>query len=542
LHFARQMERLERIKFIQFGVLSPEQIRRLSRAEITHSASKGGVDKDRNGTPYDERMGALENGKPCLTCLKTNQFCDGHFGHIVLPIPVYNKMFLDVTLKILQCICPTCCKCRMIPEHVEMQGFLKYKGFKRLKMLAEKCNKADSGKVKQPKKCPNEYRGKPCDAILPNFDFKDEIRQYYGDKSNAKAFSANETLTKFLQIEEETLTLLGFNENLSNQKKYHDLNFFPEEGIRHIHQIRPDSFIITVLPVIPPGARPFVIRDGETCDDDITDLYNTIVKLCNKIRDDMNDTGSSSRKRGEKKEFDLRRATTDLQSKIWTLMDNRGEKSKLSSGGRPHKCLFQRIGGKEGHVQSNIGGKRADFTARSVIIGGGTDIASDEVGVPRFIAEELTKQVLVLKWNIKGCQKLVSEGRVNRVIRYDRGKNYERTIRLKSPPEKTTYKLEISDIIERHLQDGDWVVVNRQPTLRQESMIALKSKIVEELAIQLPLNVCQCLNADFDGPDFKVFFLPSTGGLKRLLPPSESKVRTSKKHEIKLVRQVIEEI
>nr|QBK85572.1 MAG: DNA-directed RNA polymerase subunit alpha [Marseillevirus LCMAC101] len=489
------MDQLQKIQFIQFGVLSEQQTKRLSRAEITHSASKGGIDKDRNGTPYDERMGALENGKPCLTCLKTNQFCDGHFGHIVLPIPVYNKMFLDVILKILQCVCPTCAKCRMLPEHVEMQGFLKYKGFKRLKQLADKCSKSDSGKIKKAKRCPQEYCGKDCEEILPTFDFKDEIRQHYGDKSKARQFSASEAFNIFIRIEDETLSLLGFNENLSKQEKYTDLDFLPEEGIKHIHQIRPESFIITVLPVIPPAARPFVIRDGETCDDDITDLYNTIAKLCYKIRDEQND-GGSSRKKGEKKEFDRQKATNDLQSKIWTLMDNRGEKSKLSSGGRPHKCLFQRIGGKEGHVQNNIGGKRSDFTARSVIIGGGTDISADEVGVPRFIAEELTKPVKVLKWNIKACQKLVSEGKVNRVIRFDPVKNYDRVVRLKNLPEKTTYKLEYKDKIERHLQDGDWVVVNRQPTLRQESMVALRTKVVDGLAIQLPLNICQMLNAD----------------------------------------------
>jgi len=494
-----EIQRLERIRFIQFGVLSAEQIRLLSRAEVTHSASKGGTDKDRNGTPYDERMGALENGKPCLTCLKTNQFCDGHFGHIVLPIPVYNKMFLDVILKILQCVCPKCCKCRFLPEHVEMQGFLKYKGFKRLRQLADKCGKADSGKVKKSKRCPQTHRGKPCEEILPSFDFKDEIRQHYGDKSKARQFSASEALFIFMQIDDDDLSLLGFNENLSKQKKYTDFSSLPEERINHVHQIRPESFIITVLPVIPPAARPFVVRDGETCDDDITDLYNTIAKLCNKIRDDMSDAGASSRKRGEKKEFDRQKATSDLQSKIWTLMDNRGEKSKLSSGGRPHKCLFQRIGGKEGHVQNNIGGKRADFTARSVIIGGGTNISADEVGIPRFMAEELTKPVRVLEWNIKGCQKLVHEGKVNRVIRFDRVKKYDRVVRLKNPPEKTDYKLEIGDMIERHLQDGDWVVINRQPTLRQESMVALKTKVVEGLAIQLPLNVCQMLNADFDG-------------------------------------------
>ena len=127
--------------------------------------------------------------------------------------------------------------------------------------------------------------------------------------------------------------MIGINENLSKQKKYTDLDLLPEEGLLHIHQNRPESYILTVLPVIPPAARPFVIRDGETCDDDITDLYNTIAKLCDKIRDDMNDSGN--RKRGEKKEFDLQKATSDLQSKIWTLMDNRGEKIQIIKWGAP---------------------------------------------------------------------------------------------------------------------------------------------------------------------------------------------------------------
>ena len=488
------MEIPQRIQFVQFGVLSAEQIRKFSRAEMTRPASKGGADKDRTGTPYDERMGVLENGKPCLTCLKTNQTCDGHFGHINLPIPIYNKRFIDTTLKILQCICPSCAKCRIPLEHVKMQGLLKFRGINRLKQIASRCAKPDTGKTKITKRCP----WPDCNEILPIFILKDEIKQYFGDKTRLKTFTASETLNVFLRIDEETLSLLGFNDDLSKREIF---QIDSSLDVKHIHQVRPESFILTVLPVIPPCARPFVIRDGETCDDDLTDLYNTIIKLCNKIREDDNDR---SRKRTDKKDADKQKAILELPNKVWTLMDNRGEKSKLSSGGRPHKCLFQRIGSKEGHVQNNIGGKRCDFTARSVIIGGGTDIAADEVGVPRYIAEELTKPIRVTDWNIDYAQKLVSEGKVNRVIRYDRVRNYERIIRLKSLPENTVYRLEIGDKIERQLEDNDWVIVNRQPTLRLESMTALKARIVDGYAIRLPLNICPYLNSDYDGDNFDV--------------------------------------
>ena len=39
-------------------------------------------------------------------------------------------------------------------------------------------------------------------------------------------------------------------------------------------------------------------------------------------------------------------------------------------------------------------------------------------------------------------------------------------------PEKRTYKLNVGDICERKLQDGDIVLLNRQPTLHEGSMMA----------------------------------------------------------------------
>ena len=42
------------------------------------------------------------------------------------------------------------------------------------------------------------------------------------------------------------------------------------------------------------------------------------------------------------------------------------------------------------------------------------------------------------------------------------------------------FKIEIGDIVERKLQDGDILLLNRQPTLHRGSMIAQKVRIIQE--------------------------------------------------------------
>src|SRR3546814_4389648 len=127
------------------------------------------------------------------------------------------------------------------------------------------------------------------------------------------------------------------------------------------------------------------------------------------------------------KEVDRQKAELDLQNHIWTFMDNSDEKSKLSSGGRAHKSIAQRINGKEGRIQGNITGKRVDFSARSVIVGGGIMLRMDELGVPQRIAQVLTRRFTVQKWNISRLQKFVGEGKVNRVVRLGSIRSEEHT-------------------------------------------------------------------------------------------------------------------
>lgn len=54
-------------------------------------------------------------------------------------------------------------------------------------------------------------------------------------------------------------------------------------------------------------------------------------------------------------------------------------------------------------------------------------------------------------------------------------------------------------IAERVLQNGDYVLLNRQPTLHRMSMMAHKVKILPYDTFRINLSVCAPYNADFDG-------------------------------------------
>ena len=55
-------------------------------------------------------MGTTDLGKVCNTCGLTNKDCPGHFGHIELAKPFYSYQFIDITVKVLNCVCFKCSK------------------------------------------------------------------------------------------------------------------------------------------------------------------------------------------------------------------------------------------------------------------------------------------------------------------------------------------------------------------------------------------------------------------------------------------------
>jgi len=64
-----------------------------------------------------------------------------------------------------------------------------------------------------------------------------------------------------------------------------------------------------------------------------------------------------------------------------------------------------------------------------------------------------------------------------------------------------------SKVVYRHLQDGDIVLVNRQPTLHKPSMMAHFVRVLPgEKTIRMHYANCSTYNADFDGDEMNVHF------------------------------------
>ena len=83
------------IKRVQFGILSPEEIWRMSVTEggIKHpEIYEGG--KPKLGGLMDPRQGVAVGSAKCQTCAGNLKQCPGHFGHIDFAKPVFHIGFI----------------------------------------------------------------------------------------------------------------------------------------------------------------------------------------------------------------------------------------------------------------------------------------------------------------------------------------------------------------------------------------------------------------------------------------------------------------
>ena len=122
-------------------------------------------------------------------------------------------------------------------------------------------------------------------------------------------------------------------------------------------------------------------------------------------------------------------------------------------------------------------GKRVDFSARTVITPD-PNISIDEVGVPRSIALNLTYPEIVTPFNIERMYELIRNGPNElpgaRYIIRDDGQRID--LRYGRP--SADINLQYGYKVERHIQDGDIIIFNRQPSLHKMSMMGHRVKIM----------------------------------------------------------------
>ena len=84
----------KKIKSIQFGVMSKQEIVNLAELEVVTRDIYNLPDRQpRVGGVLDRRMGVSDNVSTCETCGHRMADCVGHYGYIKLVLPVFHVGF-----------------------------------------------------------------------------------------------------------------------------------------------------------------------------------------------------------------------------------------------------------------------------------------------------------------------------------------------------------------------------------------------------------------------------------------------------------------
>ena len=426
---------------IQFSILSPDEIRKGSVAEIT-SRDTYINNKPVIGGLFDPRMGVLEPGLICPTDGLDYMETPGYFGHIELARPVFYIQYLTTIIKILRCVCIKCSKLKISKENykqaLKLTGDDRWNYVFKLASVVGRCGEdsEDGCGCLQPKK----IRKEGLATLFAEWDNIDGLTDDDKEKLNMKL--TPEIVLKILRrISDDDVNFMGFSPVFS----------------------RPDWMVCLVLAVPPPAVRPSIKMDGQQrSEDDISHILVNIIKANKTLQEKIQENANSNI---------IDDWHTVLQYYIATQVDNNipGVASVAQRSGRPLKSIKERLNGKGGRVRGNLMGKRVDFSARSVITPD-PNLSIRELGIPLKVAKNITKPVTVNAMNKQFLLKLVRNGPDEypgaKILEKKNGEQI--TLRY---ADRESIQLEYGDIVHRHMMDGDGILFNRQPTLHRMSMM-----------------------------------------------------------------------
>ncbi|WP_321420575.1 DNA-directed RNA polymerase subunit A' [uncultured Methanomethylovorans sp.] len=458
----------KRISAIQFGLISPREVRKMS---VTNIITADTYDDD--GYPIDMglmdlRLGVIDPGLKCKTCGSRAGECPGHFGHIELVAPVVHVGFNKTIRKTLRSICRNCSA--LLLEPPKKKDFLAQ--INKLHEMGHLPDPAINEVFKEARKtkvCPY------CGAEQLEIKFE-KPTEYIED---GHKLTPTEIRDRFENISDDDVKVLGMDPSCA----------------------RPEWMILTVLPVPPVTVRPSItLESGQRSEDDLTHKLVDIIRINQRFQENR-DAGAP--------QLIIEDLWELLQYHVTTFFDNEvsGVPPARHRSGRPLKTLTQRLKGKEGRFRGSLSGKRVNFSARTVV-SPDPNLSINEVGVPEAIAIQMTIPERVIERNTELLRMYILKGSevhpgANYIIRQD-GRRIKITENNK---EELAEKLEKGWVVERQLMDGDIVLFNRQPSLHKMSIMAHQVKVLPNKTFRLNPAVCPPYNADFDGDEMNMHVL-----------------------------------
>ena len=468
-------QKASKIVGIQFSILSPDEIRKGSVAEIT-SRDTYINNKPVIGGLFDPRMGTLDPGLICPTDGLDYMQTPGYFGHIELSRPLFYIQYINTVTKIMRCVCFKCSKLLISKE--------KYSRV--LSMSPEHRWNFVCGIASKVERC-GEATNEGCGCKQPKKIKKEGFSTLIAEWSNIKgADSENKDETTLTMTPEICLKILR---RITDE----DVSFMGYSPLWS----RPDWMICQVLAVPPPAVRPSVKHDAQQrSEDDLSHIIVNIIKTNKTLQEKIQNNAPGNV---------IQDWTTLLQYYVSTMVDNKipGVAAFAQRSGRPLKSIKDRLNGKHGRVRGNLMGKRVDYSARSVITPD-PNLSIRDLGVPKKIAMNLTSPIKVNDRNRQFLTKMVQNGPSvypgAKILTRKNGEN----VYLENV-DRDSIKLETGDVVHRHMMDGDPVLFNRQPTLHRMSMMCHIAKIMTQGdTFRMNVGDTKPYNADFDGDEMNM--------------------------------------
>lgn len=357
----------------------------------------------------------------------------------------------------------TCPYCGSINGQIRKMGVLKLAHDK-----FSAYNKSTSAK-KEPPPSKIKFDTSFADARRENPELEKHIRKAMEDLNPLRV------LNLFKMISPTDCELLGLD---------------PAEG-------RPEMFIWQYLPAPPVCIRPSVAQDNASTEDDLTTKLADIVWVSGMIRSALQ-KGSPVQTIMEQWEY--------LQTQIALYVNSDVPGLQQPGFGKTTRGFCQRLKGKQGRFRGNLSGKRVDFSGRTVI-SPDPNLGVDQVAIPQLVAKNLTYPERVHRHNLEKLRQCVRNGPEvwPGAMRINKGGDGRHLVDLRfGDREYSAQNLSAGDIVERHLEDGDIVLFNRQPSLHKLSIMSHLVKVRPWRTFRLNECVCNPYNADFDGDEMNL--------------------------------------
>ncbi|CAL1403267.1 unnamed protein product [Linum trigynum] len=484
-----------RIKSMQFSVMSESDVLKAAECQV-HLGSYYDINtKPIAGGLLDPRMGpAKKFGMACETCGGNFNDCPGHFGYSSLTLPVFNVGYLSTIMDVLKCICKNCSRIlldeKSVEKHLRQMTNPKLDPLKKtaiMKSIVKKCSTMASGKSIECRYCgyKNGMVKKDRGYLVHEHSKSDDSfpKECRSAVSHTKDVKSNiNRATYYLN----PVKVHSIFEGMSNK----------DCELLYLYD-RPEKLIITKIPVPPIAIRPSVVVEGSLSNEnDVTERLKQILISNAALRHEIMEG---------KKPFDKHLDNWDhLQAMVSLYVNSDTRIPSNLEVGKPMSGLIQRLKGKTGRFRGNLSGKRSEYTGRTVI-SPDPNLKITEVAIPIHMARILTFPERVSQHSIEKLKQCVSNGPLKypgaKMVTYPDGSSKMLQGNFRK---RVAEELKFGCVVHRHLEDGDVVLFNRQPSLHRMSIMSHRARIMPWRTLRFNESVCNPYNADFDGDEMNM--------------------------------------